>query len=198
MRHFLFIALLLIAAPAFADEPAKSIFLVARKDLPDPNFRDSVVLVTLGAQRGPVGVIVNRPIDVLLARVFEDIEGLRASRETLFFGGPVGPRQLNFLFRAKAAPEGAVEVLDGVYMSSSRELLRELLGRENPVDGLRVFAGFAGWAPGQLEAEIARGEWHVAPAEAKALFDRKPEGLWRELERRAGATMVRLGGERLR
>jgi len=76
-------------------------------------------------------------------------------------------------------------------MSSSRELLRELLGRENPVEGLRVFAGHAGWAPGQLESEVARGDSHLVTADAQMVFEMKPETLWRELERRASATTAR-------
>ena len=196
-RFLLITFVLALAAPAFANEP-KSILLVARKDLPDPNFRDSVVLVLHRGRGGPVGVIINRPTDVQLSQVFADVDALRASQEKLYFGGPVSRAQLNFVFRASSAPEDAVELLDGVYLGSGRELLRTLLARDNPFDGLRVFAGYAGWAPGQLEAEIARGDWHLARAEAKTLFDRKPEGLWRELERRAGATMVRLESERPR
>ena len=76
-------------------------------------------------------------------------------------------------------------------MSSSRELLRELLGRENPVEGLRVFAGHAGWAPGQLESEVARGDWHLVTADARMVLEMEPEKLWKELERRASATTVR-------
>ena len=99
--------------------------------------------------------------------------------------------QLVVVFRAAVAPTEAIEVLEGVYMSSSRELLRELLGRENPVEGLRVFAGHAGWAPGQLESEVRRADWHLATADARMIFEEKPERLWQELERRASATTVR-------
>jgi len=169
----------------------KSILLVARKNLPDPFFRDSVVPVTRSAGLAPVGVIVNCPTDVPLSSVFPDIERLRLREEKLFFGGPVAREQLVVVFRAAVAPTEAIEVLEGVYMSSSRELLRELLGRENPVEGLRVFAGHAGWAPGQLESEVRRADWHLATADARMIFEEKPERLWQELERRASATTVR-------
>jgi len=169
----------------------KSILLVARKNLPDPFFRDSVVLITRSGGPTPVGVIVNHPTDVPLSRVFSDIERLRSRDETLFFGGPVMPEQLLVVFRAAVPPTAAIEVLDGVYMSLSRELLRELLGRENPVEGLRVFAGHAGWAPGQLESEVARGDWHLVTADARMVLEMEPEKLWKELERRASATTVR-------
>ena len=181
------------ALPTFGDDaqPMKSILLVARKNLPDPYFRDSVVLVTRSGGPTPVGVIVNRPTDVPLSRVFPDIERLRSRDETLFFGGPVMPEQLLVVFRAAVPPTAAIEVLDGVYLSLSRDLLRELLGRENPVEGLRVFAGHAGWAPGQLESEVARGDWHLVTADAGMVLEMEPEKLWKELERRASATTVR-------
>jgi putative transcriptional regulator len=158
VRSICLLLVLGLALPAFGDDaqPMKSILLVARKNLPDPYFRDSVVLVTRSDGPAPVGVIVNRPTDVPLSRVFPDIEGLRSQDEKLFFGGPVMPGQLVVVFRAAVPPTEAIEVLEGVYMSPSGELLRELLGREPPIEGLRVFAGRAGWAPGQLESEVAR------------------------------------------
>ena len=179
--------------PTFGDDaqPMKSILLVARKNMPDPYFRDSVVLVTRSGGLAPVGVIVNRPTDVPLSRVFPDIERLHLGEEKLFFGGPVMPEQLVVVFRAAIPPTEAIEVLEGVYMSPSGELLRELLGRENPVEGLRVFAGHAGWAPGQLESEVARGDWHLVTADARMVLEMEPEKLWKELERRASATTVR-------
>jgi putative transcriptional regulator len=181
------------ALPIFGEDaqPMKSILLVARKNLPDPYFRDSVVLVTRSAGLAPVGVIVNRPTDVPLSRVFPDIERLRSRDDKLFFGGPVMPDQLVVVFRASIPPTEAIEVLEGVYMSSSGELLRELLGRENPVEGLRVFAGHAGWAPGQLESEVTRRDWHLVTADARMVLEMEPEKLWNELERRASATTVR-------
>ena len=181
------------ALPTFGDDaqPMKSILLVARKNLPDPFFRDSVVLVTRSGGLVPIGVIINRPTEVPLSRVFPDIERLGSGEEKLFFGGPVMPEHLVVLFRAAVPPTEAIEVLDGVYMSLSGELLRELLGRENPVEGLRVFAGHAGWAPGQLESEVARGDWHLVTADARMVLEMEPEKLWNELERRASATTVR-------
>jgi putative transcriptional regulator len=178
-----------LAGPGFGADVAsmKSILLVARKDLPDPFFRESVVLITQSAGGTPIGLIVNRPTDVPLSRVFPDVEALSSRDEKLFFGGPVMPEQLVAVFRAAAPRTGALEVLEGVYMSSTRDVFRELLARDNPVDGLRVFAGYAGWAPGQLEAEVARGDWHLTAADARTLFGLKPDSLWRELERRASA-----------
>jgi len=98
----------------------------------------------------------------------------------VYFGGPVEIASVSFLFRADTPPEHATQVLDGVYMSTNRELLRKLLGREKPMEDLRIFVGYSGWAPGQLEAEIARGDWSLAPAEMSAIFNGKSEHRWPE------------------
>jgi putative transcriptional regulator len=95
------------------------------------------------------------------------------------------------MFRATTQPKGAIEVLDGVYLSMSQELLRELLARDKPVEGLRVYAGYAGWAPGQLEFEISRGDWHLAQADAQTIFAQDPELLWPKLFQRASAKTAR-------
>jgi putative transcriptional regulator len=180
-----------LPAPA-ADEasPMRSIFLIARKDLPDPFFRDSVVLVTHRGDAAPVGVIINKPTPVALGRKIPGLESPAAREEKVFLGGPVNLDGLVVVFRAASSPQDSIEVLDSVYLSSSQEVLQELLGRDNPVKGLRVYAGYAAWAPGQLEAEIARGDWHLARADAGAIFDKKPQDLWKELEKRAAAKAV--------
>jgi putative transcriptional regulator len=96
-----------------------------------------------------------------------------------------------FAFRAPAPQRDASHVVRDVHISSSPEVLHRLLGRERPTEGLRVFAGLAGWAPGQLDAEIERGDWRRLPADAESIFDAKPESLWARLYRRAFAVQVR-------
>ena len=180
----------LVAWPALADEPVGAILLVARKDMPDPFFRNSVVLVT-NATIAPVGVIINKPTDVKLSKALPDEKKLAEREDKLFFGGPVAADELAFVFRAAKRPDEAMPVMGDLYFSTSKTVLEELFARDNPLDGLRIFAGHAGWAPGQLENEIARGDWVLAPADAAAVFTAKPEALWRELHGRAAATKVR-------
>ena len=114
VRSICLLLVLGLALPTFGDDaqPMKSILLVARKNLPDPFFRDSVVLVTRSAGLAPVGVIVNRPTDVPLSSVFPDIERLRLREEILFFGGPVACEQLVVVFRAAVPPTETIEVLE--------------------------------------------------------------------------------------
>lgn len=178
-------ALLLLAAPvglnAAGDEPAlTTMLLVARSELPDPNFKDSVVLVMNNIAPGPAGIIINRPTRLPVSHVFPDARGLEHITDKVYFGGPVEIDSVSFLFRTATPPQGAVMVVEGVYLSKSAKLLRELLARDKPMDGLRVFVGHSGWAPGQLENEISRGDWKLAPASAGAIFDAHPEHPWPE------------------
>jgi len=177
-----FLLLFGMSWPTSADDtkPLTTILLVARAELPDSNFKDSVVLVMNNIGPAPAGVIINRPTRIAVSRLFPDLERLAQLDDKLYFGGPVETALVSFLFRADTPPEDATQVIDGIYFSANGELLRKLLGRDKPMDGLRIFIGHSGWAPGQLEAEIARGDWALAPAETDTIFDRKSEHPWPE------------------
>ena len=174
--------LLLLAAswPASADETKSltTILLVAREELPDSNFKDSVVLVMNNIGVGPAGIIINRPTRISVSSLFPDVQRLAQVHDKVYFGGPVEIESVSFLFRADASPEHAIQVLDGVYLSSDKDLLIKLLARDKPMEGLRIFVGYSGWGPGQLQAEIARGDWKLSPAKPDAIFDAKPEHPW--------------------
>jgi putative transcriptional regulator len=185
------LGLFFIGLPVCAEESGvRALLLVARKDMPDPFFRNSVVLVT-NATIAPLGVIINKPTDVKLSKALPDEKALASREDKLFFGGPVAADELVFVFRAAKRPEEALPIKDDLYFSTSKALLEKMLAREDPLDGLRVFAGHAGWGPGQLEGEIQRGDWYLAPADAGIVFSAKPEGLWPELYSRTAATKVR-------
>jgi putative transcriptional regulator len=186
--------LLLPASPAAvaAEDAANSIFLVARRGLPDPNFRETVVLVTKPRAGSPFGVIINRPLEQRLSEIFTEFETLKKRKDVIYFGGPVKPDGLVFLVRARERPARGMSVLKGVYFTSDTELIEKLLKRKNPTEGLRVFAGFSGWGPEQLQREIARGDWHIVPASAETVFRQDPSKIWEELVKRAGVHKTRL------
>lgn len=179
---------LAVPAPAFPqEEPAGGVFLVAKPHLNDPNFRQSVVLVTQHAGGSPVGVIINRPTRLSLAEVFPDKEGLKGLPDSLFFGGPVSSRTLVFVFRSDSRPRDSLKVLDDVYISFKQELLAELLTRPSPTADLRVYAGYSGWGSGQLQHEMARGDWHMVRADPDTIFRSDPAKVWEEMVARASA-----------
>ncbi|HLJ38335.1 MAG TPA: YqgE/AlgH family protein [Steroidobacteraceae bacterium] len=165
----------LAAAP---ERPLTAILLVARARLPDPNFADSVVLVMNNLGPAPVGVIINRPTPVSVAQLFPDLKSLARLHDKVYFGGPIDMGSVWYLVRANAPPRHAIRTCQGVYLSADRELLLELLRREKPMEGLRIFVGHAGWAPGQLESEIGQKDWTLEHAAPAAIFGGKPDAPW--------------------
>jgi putative transcriptional regulator len=193
----LFAFMLFVASPSFAAEgKPNAIFLVAKPELKDPNFRETVVLVTHPRGGNPWGVIVNRPLETRLTEVFPDQPALQGRNDVLFSGGPVRREGLVFLVRGSEAPEGALPVLRDVFFTGDVELIDSLLKRPEPLRGLRVYSGYAAWGRGQLQNEITRGSWHIVPAEVDAVFEKDPAGLWPELIQRATTRMTRKPQER--
>jgi putative transcriptional regulator len=162
-------------------EPAKGRFLVASHRLADPNFFETVVLLLAYEAAGAIGVVINRPTDVPLGSVLRDVEGLRDRPEPLYLGGPVARNVLLALIRAAQQPESSRAIFDGVYVSGSHEALRKALGDTGKKNRVRVYAGYAAWGPGQLDREIAHGDWHVAAADATTVFDMKAPAIWPKL-----------------
>ena len=176
--------------PAQLDEkPAAGMFLVAGRDLQDPNFRHTVVLLVDYGRHGAAGVIVNRPSDKRLGELLPEIEGIADRPETVYEGGPVSPRGTLVLLRSETEPEDSQAVFDDVYVTSSRAQLERLLGGK---EQFRVYAGYAGWTSGQLDWEIAQGGWWLLPADVGTVFGDAPEEDWRRLVR---ATSSPLAGD---
>jgi putative transcriptional regulator len=158
-------------------EAPNGVLLVAKPGMADPNFSQTVVLASQAADGSTVGVILNRPT--------------RAKHEKtgtpLFFGGPVMREVLVALFSSERAPDAAAfHVLKGIYLTMHPQNLEKLFGDAAArAKGYRLFTGFAGWAPGQLQSELARDDWFVLPASAGLVFRRDTSGLWEELVRKA-------------
>lgn len=185
------VCLLLLAcllAPAWAAAqqalPANGLFLVAKPGLPDPNFARTVVLVTQTEDASTVGVILNRPTILKLSQFLTQEFKTDNYREPVFFGGPVMQQALVSLFRSEAAPEhAAFHVLKDVYLTMHPDNIGKLLA--DPNARYRIYAGFSGWVPRQLESEFMRDGWYVLPADEATIFRDKTDGLWEELVERA-------------
>jgi putative transcriptional regulator len=178
--------------PAYGEELAKGKFLVASRRLGDPNFSETVVLLIEYGPDGAMGLVVNRPSNVKLSTVFPDVEALEQRKDTVYFGGPVAVNQMLMLIRSSAVPAASKPVIDNVYISASRKVLEGLIKKAAPDQQFRLYAGYAGWAPNQLDFERMRGDWYVLKADADSVFTLAPEALWQELIRRATIKWVRL------
>lgn len=181
-----------VAAGALEETPARGKFLIASRELVEPTFaRRVVVLLDHDERRGGIGLIINRPTGVPLTRVVRGLEGIEGADEPVRSGGPVERNRLFMLMRADARPPGTERILEDTFGSSTLDPLRALLasGRAESVEFI-VYAGYAGWAPGQLEAEIERGDWHVAPGRSEHLFDTDAAEVWPRLIRLHGGKWV--------
>ena len=171
------------AALAAAQAPANGALLIAKPELDDPNFSRTVVLVTQAESGETVGVILNRPTQRKEPR----------TGAVLYAGGPVMREVLVTVFRAAQPPAApAFRVLRNVYLSMHPANLERLL--EGEARDYRLYSGFSGWAPRQLEAEILRDGWHVLPATEELVFRADTAGMWEELveKARGGRTESRL------
>ena len=154
--------LLLVACSAHAqqDLPANAVLLVAKPGLRDPNFARTVVLVTQTEDGGTVGVILNRPTTLRLSQFLASEFETRNYREPVFSGGPVMRQALVSLFRTETVPaHPAFHVLKNVYLTMHPDNIAGLLA--DPAARYRIYAGFSGWAPRQLESEMKIGRAHV-------------------------------------
>jgi len=182
--HILIAAVLAAAAhAAVAQAPAGGFFLVAKPSILDPNFSRTVVLVTHTPDGATLGVILNRPTKQSLAEILPGNERLARFTEPLHFGGPVEPAGLFAVFRGTEAPGRSFPVIEDVHLGLDPATIEQLLLK--PPDALRLFVGYAGWAPGQLNGELARGDWWTLKADVETIFRKNTATLWDELSRRA-------------
>ena len=178
----------LAAGGALAQTQSVTQFLVARPGMRDPSFRQAVVLVMQDRLGQATGVIINHPTDRSLAELLP-IERFKRFTEPVYFGGPVAANGLFALFRADRYSGKALAMLPGLYLALNPDTIDELLNK--PPAAIRFFSGYSGWAPGQLVAEMERGDWFVLEADADTVFRKDPSRLWEEMVQRANA--VRAG-----
>jgi putative transcriptional regulator len=172
-----------VADPA----PGRGMFLVATARLAHPLWRESVILLlSHDAADGSIGVILNRPLPDPLPDWFPGPPAAFAASELrLYLGGPVARDGLLFLLRSTHPPDGAAAVVEGLYHGPAHGLLAARLRQGRATSELRIFAGHAGWAPGQLAGELRRGDWRVLPADAESAFGIDSKRLWRVLTERS-------------
>jgi len=160
-------------------------FLIAVPQLTDPNFKQSVILLLQQSDDGALGLVINRESPILLRDLCKDHEisyaGDPAKRVRV--GGPVQPEQGLVLYDGGLDdPEGRA-VLDGLQVSASTKTLQHLC--EDAKIRFHCFSGYAGWAPGQLEGEMAQNAWFTAPMDVKLVFDADRDKVWElAMERR--------------
>lgn len=164
--------------------------LVATPGLRDPNFERSVVLILGHEQSGALGVVLNRATGTSVREVLPGWESLTPDPAVLFEGGPVQPDSAICVARARSGVAGFLGFSRVVGQIGTVDLSRDPAGMRERLDTVRVFAGYAGWEPGQLEGEIATGSWHVCQSLPSDAFSARPDDLWGMVWRRQGGLLA--------
>lgn len=163
-------------------ETLRGRLLVAAPPLVDPNFDRTVVLILGHGDDGGLGLVLNRPSETAIGEVFPEWRDVVSVPATVFAGGPVATDAVIALARRQPGDHDNFVALFGDL--GTIELAEEPLDIASSLSALRVFAGYAGWAPGQLEAEIEQGAWFVVTLQPGDPFESAPERLWRDVLRR--------------
>ncbi|MFQ5597310.1 MAG: YqgE/AlgH family protein [Nitrospiria bacterium] len=161
----------------------KGQLLIAMPKLDDPNFRQTVILLCEYSPDGALGVVLNRPTELAVSTLIDGFQEVTGG-EKVFAGGPVSKNGMLILCRSERFCDGH-SVFDGVFVPKDLEKIKSP-GALGDLGEIRCFLGYAGWAPGQLEAELAEGSWKTLPSDSTLIFDADPSVLWPQMMRRLG------------
>lgn len=163
-------------APALA----AGTLLVAARRLRDPAFQEAVVLLfAFSPHDGAAGLIVNRRSEVPVRRLLPDLPVARGALPTAFIGGPVSQQEVRGLWRWPLLGANVVRPLPDVVLLGSPAAIDQAVTDGASAERMRLYLGYAGWSPGQLEREIARGDWHIMKGDSAIVFAPDPDAVWR-------------------
>jgi putative transcriptional regulator len=184
---FAFIAgFLLAASPGAAqsmriEDLAQGKIIITPRDSPDPHFSNSVIVLAHYDQTGALGLMLHYKSDLTIEKALKGIAGAEKRTDPVFVGGPVELPVVFALLRIKSTPTGVSHVTDDLYLVTSKQSIAAALAEGRPVSELRVFIGYSGWGPGQLEREVRRSGWYIFNYDESIVFDDHPDTLWNRL-----------------
>ncbi len=172
--------------------------LIAMPGMPDPNFETTVTLICEHTEEGALGIVINRPLDLRLADVLDQLELGAASEEIgdtrVLAGGPVGHERGFVLHPAGQEWEATLEVSDTIRVTFSRDILAAIAAGTGPGRSL-VALGYAGWDAGQLESEMMANAWLNVTATPDIVFDVPFDQRWQAAARQLGIDITRLASD---
>src|SRR5581483_2112201 len=158
--------------------------LLAAAELGDPNFAKTVILIVdYDPEKGTSGLVINHRSEVPLAKVFPDVK--TAASDPVYQGGPVEPTAAQALLRSATRPESATRVFGDLCVTGSKELIEKCVAAAAAPSSFRLYVGYGGWGPGQLEHEVELGAWDVLNGRAAIVFDNDTDTLWKRLDEAA-------------
>ncbi len=162
----------------------KGQLLIAGATLPDPNFARTVVLVCEHSEDGALGLVLNRPGELVVGESAPELSELLGDEAVIDSGGPVQTDALLVLAEFEDPDQAGIQIVENVGLVGDRSEIDDLVDETLRA---RVFAGYAGWGPGQLDAELEREDWFVAPAGTDDIFNPDADELWSRVLARKGA-----------
>jgi putative transcriptional regulator len=188
---------LLLATPALSqtkstNDLGAAKLLVASRDLLDPNFVKTVILLVHDDGDKVLGLILNRRTDVQLSAALPALKAAKGRADRMYSGGPVDATTVFAMIESPAKVEGAPRVFDDVYLILTRALLEQNISARRDPGVFHIYLGYAGWTSDQLKGEVELGAWFVFPADAATVFDTDPDTLWSRMIRKTEQKMARL------
>jgi len=183
------------ASPVPLGALARGRFLIASRQLTSPFFSETVVLLLEYGPTGAVGIIINRRTQIALTSLLPELTRLGKRKDRVFLGGPVETELVVFLIRSDVSPPESRTVIADVHATGSAKALRQVVAEGAPESRFHAYVGYAGWAPGQLDAEVAQGDWFVGEADPDQIFDDDLPELWQRLVQDHEGVQVRAPGQ---
>lgn len=173
-------------------------FLIAMPTMDDPNFRESVTFICEHNAQGALGIIINRPMNVVLDDVLKQLSLKAADPDTgllpVYLGGPVQTERGFVIHEPHGAWEATLKVSDSLGVTTSRDVLAAVAEGGGP-ERCFVALGYAGWTAGQLEEEMKSNSWLSTPADSRIIFDTPVELRWQAAARLIGVDLSLLSGD---
>jgi putative transcriptional regulator len=166
--------------------------LVAPKDSSDPNFAESVILLVHYAGDGTVGLVINRRTTLSGSRVLHALKGAANYSQPAYAGGPVETDVVEALAQLPPGPHDATHLFGKLYLISQKAELEKALAAGKGAGDLRVYLGYAGWGPGQLEEEVTEDGWYIFDGTEERVFDSDPPTLWSRMIARTELRLAQL------
>jgi len=175
-----------LSAPASPPSLKKGVFLIATTKLHGTSFEKSVILLTEYGAHGAMGLAINRPTTIPLTDVVPELKDhANSANARIYLGGPVHPMAIIFLARSSTPLDGGVPVFRDIFIGGGLEGLKGALALpQDQGKKVQTYSGYAGWAPNQLENEIARGDWVISIADPEDIFNNDIHTLWQKLSRK--------------
>jgi len=181
---FLLLAPIALAQTKSTHDLGAAKLLVASRELADPNFTKTVILLIHDDGDKVLGLILNRRTDVPLSSALPALKAAKGRDDRIYTGGPVDASTVFAMLQSSTRVEGAPRVFDDVYLILTRKLLEQNVASRRDPGVFHVYLGYAGWTTDQLKREVELGAWFVFPADAAAVFDSDPDALWPRMIRK--------------